>query len=304
MSRHLARRSAVLGLAVLSAVPAFGAPPRSEESLVPVSAEELIRAVARAQRRADLAVAAATFEQVEVKTDFGRDGRPRTIQRRRFRYTAGDGNAVRRGLLEVDGRPPTEAELAEVAEEDAKEHRRRVDQRAERRASRPPEVGGSEDDPLLGPVRLSDLISRFSYGPVEEVRVDGRPTYALDFAPRPGRAATRALVRALGSLAGRVLVDATVLQVVSVDARLVTPFRVGGGLAASIRSASIAYRAQRFADGAWLPCLVGIRLQGRTGVLFRLDRAFRFEFSDYARFIVDVESEVGRPGGPSVESAP
>ncbi|MBP7675184.1 MAG: hypothetical protein KBB14_02595, partial [Thermoanaerobaculia bacterium] len=171
-------------------------------------------------------------------------------------------------------------------------------------ASRPPEVGGSEDDPLLGPVRLSDLISRFSYGPVEEVRVDGRPTYALDFAPRPGRAATRALDRALGSLAGRVLVDATDLQVVSVDARLVTPFRVGGGLAASIRSASIAYRAQRFADGAWLPCLVGIRLQGRTGVLFRLDRAFRFEFSDYARFLVDVESEVGRPGGPSVESAP
>ncbi|MBP7674754.1 MAG: hypothetical protein KBB14_00430, partial [Thermoanaerobaculia bacterium] len=198
MSRHLARRSAVLGLAVLSAVPAFGAPPRSEESLVPVSAEELIRAVARAQRRADLAVAAATFEQVEVKTDFGRDGRPRTIQRRRFRYTAGDGNAVRRGLLEVDGRPPTEAELAEVAEEDAKEHRRRVDQRAERRASRPPEVGGSEDDPLLGPVRLSDLISRFSYGPVEEVRVDGRPPYALDLAPRPGRAPTPAPHRAPG----------------------------------------------------------------------------------------------------------
>ncbi|MHB1047591.1 MAG: hypothetical protein ACYC4P_16440 [Thermoanaerobaculia bacterium] len=304
MSRHFARRTALLGLALLVAVPAFGAPPRSEESLVPVSAEELIRAVARAQRRADLAVAAATFEQVEVKTDFGRDGRPRTIHRRRFRYTAGDGNAVRRELLEVDGRPPTEAELAEVAEEDAKEHRRRVDQRAARRAARPPEVGGSEDDPLLGPVRLSDLIARFSYGPVEEVRVDGRPAYALDFAPRPGRAATRALDRALGSLAGRVLVDATDLQVVSVDARLVTPFRVGGGLAASIRSASIAYRAQRFADGAWLPCLVGIRLQGRTGVLFRLDRAFRFEFSDYARFLVNVESEVGRPGGPSVESAP
>ncbi|HMM35901.1 MAG TPA: hypothetical protein PKA62_14350, partial [Thermoanaerobaculia bacterium] len=159
-------------------------------------------------------------------------------------------------------------------------------------------------DPLLGPIRLSDLISRFSYGPVEEVLVDGRPAYGLDFAPRPGRVATRTLDRALGSLAGRVLVDATDLQVVSVDARLVTPLRVGGGLAASIRSASIAYRAQRLADGAWLPCLVGIRLQGRTGVLFRLDSAYRFEFSDYARFLVDVETEVGRPGGPSVQSAP
>lgn len=294
---------ALVGLALLTAVPAPGAARRSGEDSVPVSAEELIRAVARAQRQADLAVAAATFEQVEVRTDFGRDGRPKTTHRRRFRYTAGDGSAVRRELLEVDGRLPTEEELREVAEEDAKEHRRRIDRRAARGASRPPEVGGSEDDPILGPIRLSDLISRFSYGPVEEVCVDGRPVYALDFAPRPGRVATRTLDRALGALAGRVLVDATDLQVVSVDARLVTPIRVGGGLAASIRSASIAYRAQRIADGAWLPCLVGIRLQGRTGVLFRLDRAFRFEFSDYARFLVDVEAEVGRPGGPSVESA-
>lgn len=297
MSRHAARRVALAGLALLAAATVLGAPPRGPESTVPVSAEELIRAVARAQRRADLAVAASTFEQVEVRTDYGRDGRPRTIHRRRFRYVAGDGSAVRRELLEVDGRPPTDEELREVAEEDAKEHRRRVDQKAARRASEPTEVGGSEEDPLLGPIRLSDLISRFSYGPVEEIRVDGRPAYALDFAPRPGRVATRTLDRALGALAGRVLVDATDLQVVSVDARLVTPLRVGGGFAASIRSASIAYRAQRIADGAWLPCLVGIRLQGRTGVLFRLDRAFRFEFSDYARFLVDVEAEVGGSAG-------
>ena len=297
MSRHLARRTAIVGLALLAAVPVLGAPPRGPDAAVPVSAEELIRAVARAQRRADLAVAASTFEQVEVRTDYGRDGRPKAIHRRRFSYVAGDGSAVRRELLEVDGRSPTAEELREVAEEDAKEHRRRVDRRAAHRASRPPEAGGSEEDPLLGPIRLSDLISRFSYGPVEEVFVDGRPAYALDFAPRPGRVATRTLDRALGALAGRVLVDATDLQVVSVEARLVTPLRVGGGLAASIRSASIAYRAQRLADGAWLPCLVGIRLQGRTGVLFRLDRAFRFEFSDFARFLVDVEAEVGRTGG-------
>lgn len=297
MSRHDARRAALAGLALLAALPVLGGPPRGSDAGVPVSAEELIRAVARAQRRADLAVAASTFEQVEVRTDFGRDGRPKAVHRRRFRYTAGDGSAARRELLEVDGRPPTEAELREVSEEDAKEHRRRVDRRAARRASEPTEGSGSEEDPLLGPIRLSDLISRFSYGPVEEVRVDGRPVYALDFAPRPGRVATRTLDRALGSLAGRVLVDATDLQVVSVDARLVTPLRVGGGLAASIRSASIAYRAQRLADDAWLPCLVGIRLQGRTGVLFRLDRAFRFEFSDYARFLVDVEAEVGGSAG-------
>lgn len=298
-------RSALLGLALLVAPAAPTAPLRgTDAAAVPVAPEELIRAVARAQRRADLAVAASTFDQVEVRTDYGRDGKPKEVRRRLFRYLAGDGPGVTRELLEVDGRPATPAEVRAAAAEDAKDRRRRVEQEAQSRGSRPPEVSGSEEDPLVGPIRLSDLISRFSYGPVEEVRVDGRPAYALDFAPRPGLTARKVLERALNSLAGRVLVDATDFQVVSVEARLVAPLKVGGGLAATVREATISYRAQRLADGAWLPCVVGIRLRGRTGLVFRLDSAFRFEFSDYARFLVDVETEIGGRGGPSVQSAP
>lgn len=305
MPRSSFRRSACLCLALLAAPRAAGAPPRgASASGVPVSAEELIRAVVRAQRRADLAVTASTFDQVEVRTDFGRDGRPKSVRRRLFRYLSGDGPGVTRELLEVDGRPATEEERREVAAEDAKDRRRRADREAQRRASRPPEVSGSEEDPLVGPLRLSDLIGRFTFGPVEEVLADGRPAYALDFAPRPGLLTQSVLERALNALAGRVLVDATDLQVVSVEARLVAPVKVGGGLALNVRNATISYRAQRLADGAWLPCVVGLRLQGRTGLLFRLDSAFRFEFSGYARFLVDVETDVGGRGGPSVQSAP
>jgi hypothetical protein len=271
---------------------------------VPVSGEELIRLVARSQRRADLAVTASTFDQVEVRTDYGSDGRPKKTQRRRFEYFSGDepGRPTRE-LVEVDGRPATAAEKRADAEEDAKERRRRAEREAEAVAARHA-AGGTEEDPLIGARRLSDLIDRFSYGTVEETFFAGRPAYALQFAPRPGLKAATLGDRALNSLAGRVVVDASDLQVVSVEARLVTPVKVGMGVAVNVKSARISYRAQQVAAGAWLPCVVELRVTGRTAVVFRLDSAFRFEFSGYARFFVDVESEVGDAAGSSVQSAP
>jgi hypothetical protein len=301
-------RLAAFAFALLAAAPPAAGQARpgpAARTLAPFPAEELIRAVARAQRRADLAVTASTFDQVEVRTDFGKDGRPRTTRRRRFQYFSGDepGRATRE-LVEVDGRPATAEEMREQAEDDEKERRQREEREAEARASRPPGARGEEEDPLIGARRLSDLIDRFSYGAVEEVRVEGRPAYALDFAPKPGLRTSTLGDRALNSLAGRVLVDATDFQVVSVEAHLVAPVKVGMGLGANVRSAAISYRAQRVAEGAWLPCVVGLHLQGRVALVRRLDSAFRFEFSGYARYSVEVEADVGARGGPSVQSAP
>jgi hypothetical protein len=274
-------------------------------SRAPVSAEELIRAVARAQRRADLAVTASTFDQVEVRTDFGKDGRPRSTRRRRYQYFSGDEpDRATRELVEVDGRPATGKERREEAEDDEKLRRKRVEREVEARASRPPGAHAAEEDPLIGARRLSDLIARFSYGPVEEVLVQGRPAYALDFSPKPGLRAATLGDRALNSLAGRVVVDATDHQVVSVEARLVAPVRVGMGLGANVRSATISYQAQRLSEGAWLPCVVELRLTGRVALLLRLDSSYRFEFSGYARYSVEVETDVGGRSGSSVQSAP
>jgi len=306
--RRLPNPAAGWILALLLAAPSAAAQEpagAAARTLAPFDAGELIRSVARAQRRADLAVTASTFDQVEVRTDFDKDGRPKTIRRRRYEYFSGDDpSRATRELVEVDGRPPTEEEKREEAEDDAKARRKRLEREAKERAARPPGVHGEEEDPLIGARRLSDLIARFSYGPVEELVVDGRPAYALDFAPKPGLRTSTLGDRALNSLAGRVLVDATDLQVVSVEAHLVAPVKVGMGLGANVKSATISYRAQRLSEGAWLPCVVGLHLQGRVALLLRLDSAFRFEFSGFARYSVEVETDVGGRGGPSVQSAP
>ncbi|MFN7990137.1 MAG: hypothetical protein U0529_21885 [Thermoanaerobaculia bacterium] len=269
---------------------------------LPFTAEELVRKVASAQRRVDRTLTNATFDQVEVRTTYGKDGRPKETRRRLFHYFSGDapGEATR-DLVEVDGRPATEDEKREQAEEDAKQRRKQLEREAAERAARPPTVTGDDDDPLVGPRRLSDLVARYDYVLAGAVEEEGRLLYALEFRPKPGLAAKSLGDRALNALAGRVLVDAADFQVAAADAHLVAPLKVAGGLAANVKAAAVAYRATRLPGGGWFPCVIELRLEGKQALLFRLDASFRFEFSGFASFTVETESEVGPP---SVQSAP
>lgn len=268
----------------------------------PFTAEELIRKVAVVQRRVDRTLGDATFDQVEVRTTYGKDGRPKETRRRLFHYFSGDapGEATR-DLVEVDGRPATEAEKRDQAGEDAKQRKKQLEREAAERAARPPAVSGDDDDPLVGPRRLSDLVARYDYVLAGTVEEEGRLLYALEFRPKPGLPAKSLGDRALNALAGRVLVDAADFQVAAAEAHLVAPLKVAGGLAANVRNAAVSYRATRLPGGSWFPCVVDLRLEGRQALLFRLDTSFRFEFSGFASFSVETESEVG---SPSVQSAP
>ena len=292
----------VLLLLAPAASPAVGARTAPES---PFTAEELIRRVAQAQRRVDRTLTDYTFDQVEVRTTHGKDGRPKETHRRLFHFFSGDepGEATRE-LVEVDGRPATQEEKREQAEDDAKQRRRQVERQAADRAARPPAVSGEDDDPLVGPRRLSDLIARFDYVLAGTVEEEGRLLYALEFSPKPGLAAASLGDRALNALAGRVLVDASDFQIVAVEARLVAPLKVAGGLAANVKRATVSYRGTRLPRGVWFPCVVDFRLEGKQALFVRLDTSFRFEFSGFAAYSVDTESEVAAPGTPSVQSAP
>jgi len=295
-----------LALTLLLPAPApAGAAEARRAPETPFPAEELIRRVARAQGRVDRTLTDYTFDQVEVRTTHGKDGRPKATRRRLFRFFSGDepGEAARE-LVEVDGRPATEEEKREQAEDDAKQRKRQVERQAADRVARPPAVTGEDDDPLVGPRRLSDLVARFDYVLAGTVEEEGRLFYALEFSPKPGLASASLGERALNALAGRVLVDASDFQVVAVEARLVAPVKVAGGLAANVKSATVSYRGTRLPQGVWFPCVVDLRLEGKQALFLRLDTSFRFEFSGFAAYSVDAESDVGAPGGPSVQSAP
>jgi len=263
-----------------------------------VDAGELVKRVVKNQRRVEEAFAGSTFDQREVKITWGEGGRAKEVASRLFYVLSGDGDAEgSRELFEVDGRPATEDEKSKAAEEDEKGRKKRLVEKAAGEARRVDKVSGDEDDPLVGRRRLSELMGRFIIRVVGEESVEGRPAYVLDFSPDPGAPPAKSLGdRALNALAGRALIDAVDFQVRSIVAHLTKPVKVAGGIAVNVKEAEIVYTGQPLAGNLWFPCVVEIRLTGKTAVFFRLDTSFRFEFANLRRFRVDTESDVRHAG--------
>jgi len=69
--------------------------------------------------------------------------------------------------------------------------------------------------------------------------------------------------RVLGALAGRAWVDVSDLQVRRVEARLLKPVKVAGGIVLSVKEAEVAYQALPVAPGVWFPAEVTLRARGR-----------------------------------------
>ena len=275
-------------LVLLTVSPGGGA--REEPSIDP---EALIRRVVRNQRRVEEAFEGSTYDLKEVRTTYAKDGQPKEIETRLYYVLAGEsGNEGTRDLVEVNGRPCTDDEKRKAAEDDVKGRKQRLERRAASRASTPPAVSGDEDDPLVGTRRLSDLLGMFLFRVVGEEVYDGRLGYVLEFAPKPDRAAKGLGERALGSLEGRVVIDAADFQVRSVVARLAKPVKVAGGLAANVKDAEIVYEGRFVARERWFPCRVDLHIKGKTAIFFRLDSGFRFEFANLRSFQVETESAV------------
>ena len=300
---RLFRRDTAAGFALALAAgmagvrPGVAAPLESAAGPDPI---ELIRRVVKSQRRADSVFAGATFDQREVRITWDAKGRPDKVESRLFYVLAGENGAeATRELIEVNGRLATEDEKRKAAEEDEKGRQRRVEQKAEARAKALPRVAGDEDDPLVGSRRLSELIGRYTIRLVGEEVIEGRPAYVLDFAPNPAAPAPKGLAdRALNALEGRAVIDASTFQVRSVSARLTRAVKIAGGLAANVKDASVVYAARPVGPGMWFPCMVDMRVTGKTALFFRLDTSFRAEFTNPRRFQVETETDV-RPDADS-----
>lgn len=262
---------------------------RSDEP--PVDPETLVRLVVKSQRRAEERLNSYTFDQRVIETKFARNGRPKETERRLYYVLSGDkGEEGSRELIEVDGRLATPEEKKKAVEQDEKDRKKRLERRAAEKAEEARHPKGDDEDPLVGTRRLSALLSRFDYTVLPEEILDGRPAYVVDFRPRPEIGTANLGERALSALAGRAYIDASDFEVVRVDAHLVKPVSVAGGIAAKVASADIRYEAMPVGHGLWFPCLVDVRLRGKTLLFLRLDTAYRYELSRFGTFEVETES--------------
>src|SRR5512143_2535588 len=265
----MSSRGAIVAL-LLAAVPAAGRAAHAPPGFV--DADALIRRVVRSQRVAERSLASYTYDQLEVETKYARRGAPKETETRLFYVFAGDpAEEGSRELVAVNGRLATEEEKRKAAEEDAKSRKKRLERRAAERARKAPSVGGDDDDPLIGTRRLSDLLARFDYWVEREIVLEGRPCYVLRFSPRRGLRSSGLAEQALSSLAGEIVIDGSDYQIRRVDAVLVSPVKVAGGIAARVDDAVVRYQAEPLGPAhRWFPCVVDLRLHGKKALFLSL----------------------------------
>src|SRR5512143_1161192 len=105
-----------LGLLFAAAGALLLAPgPEAASETPPVDPEELVRLVVRSQRAVEQRLAGATYDLLEVRTEYAKDGRPKETHRRLYYVLASEnGRDPSRELVEVDGRPATPDEVREA----------------------------------------------------------------------------------------------------------------------------------------------------------------------------------------------
>lgn len=232
----------------------------------------LVLEAAARQREGEIAAGRIALDRIEVETELDADGRRKAPERRRYSVVMDRRGVVARELLEVDGRPATD---------DEKETSRREDEKRRRASLEPNGERSDEEELVTGRVPLLDLLPRLKFRLVGEELVDGRPTFVVEFEPKPGLVSRTIRDRVLNNFAGRTWIDVAEIQVRRIDGHLTTPVKVLGGALLDLKGVRLDYEAREVLPGTWAPCREEIGITAVAGMFLRYRREIRFEFSGY-----------------------
>jgi hypothetical protein len=229
-----------------------GAPLRTRGVVPTVTAEQLIqRAVARAQQtQAASARHAYTYTKATVTEQLDPAGRVREHKSKRYQVSFQNGH-TRVKLLEVNGHPPTAADLKAQAQNELS---------FRQLLGGAKEAGPEHRDNFLTP----ELVSRFDFSLVGSEVVNGRTAYQVDFRPRSPEPPQHRLVdRVVDRLSGTLWIDAEEYEVARADVRLCSQVDLLGGVIGCLKNLAYTLTRTRVADGLWLNTIAVGDFQGR-----------------------------------------
>jgi hypothetical protein len=134
---------------------------------------------------------------------------------------------------------------------------------------------------MSGRVPLLDLHHRLDFRLVGEELLDGRPTFVVEFRPKPGLVSKTIRDRVLNAFAGRCWIDVAEIQVRKIDGRLTAPVKLLGGALLDLKGIRLLYESREVLPGTWAPCREEIGITATAGMFLRFRRELRFEFSGY-----------------------
>jgi hypothetical protein len=229
-----------------------------------------VRALVERHRQRERALDSYAYDLRETREEIDGRGRVRKRDSRRYEVFHVEGRPVRT-LVEENGK----VLARERAKGEAAEARRQA------AAIARGDVAVEQPAP-----RLSRLLEESHFTTTGREEVAGRPALVLEFAPRPGAAASGGL-----RLAGRVWIDEEEGQVARAELHNTESLRVKGGLAASLKTLEVSLEFRKVDDLVWLPLLRRASVEGRRFPFqsFRLRTTARY--GPFRRFTVDAQEQ-------------
>lgn len=238
------------------------------------------------------------FTQVVTSRKFDKNGALKENESETFETSFYRGYRIRR-LIAKNGQPLD-------AEEQAKEDRR-IEKRvreiekelAERDKKR--EAGRPGEDDRR--VSIADLFRASRLVNPRRERFRGREMIVFDFEPNPDYRPKKDIEKFAGKTVGTMWIDPEDKQIARVEARLVEPYKVGGGLLASLgKGSSFVLEQDRINNEIWLPTAADVNISVRALLLIGITANQSVRYSNYKRFNVEAEKEKLKP--PVAEEKP
>jgi hypothetical protein len=227
----------------------FGTP--IVHATVSLTADSIIqKAVERASNsRLNSACPGYTYTKVNVLEEFDAKGKVKQRKERLFEVNFRAGETFVK-LLEVDGRPPAEAEMRFQAETQSN-----VQRFLGHKGS-----GGENHENFL----TSELAGRFDFVLVGQASINGRSAYQVTFQPKSPEPPERHLVdRLLNHISGTLWIDAEEYEIARADFQLGSEVDFLGGVIGCFRKLAYTMTRIRVADGTWLLCFSSGDFEGR-----------------------------------------
>jgi hypothetical protein len=257
--------------------------------------ETLMKSIVANQEKIEEAREKYTCRAVETERKLDGNGRVKETEVKTYEITPIGDQFVER-LISINGKELSEQEKTKEDKRVQKEVENLIkrQEKEEKKKERARERGEKEEDDddltILDFLRVSDVTS------VRREMFRGFEVIAFDFEPKKGFKPKNRAESIASKLAGTLWVDEKAQQITRLEARLTGSFKMGGGLVASISpSTAFAFEQEKIDGELWLPSFVEGNIAARIMLFAKLNRSFERRYSDYKKYQIDSNYEIGKP---------
>lgn len=260
--------------------PAVAADPGSVETLSNDQIREMIRKAAEKDIENDKKQRDYTYIQREEEHKLDGKGQLKSTATRTYEIMVLYEEPVRK-LITRDDKPLSEKD---ARKEEAKIQKIIEKRKGETEEERKKRLEKQEKDREKDREFVKEIADAYNFRLAGVEALEGRSTYVIDAAPRPGYEPHMKDAKFLPKFRFRVWIDKTEMQWVKLDLQCIDTVSVGLFLVRLHKGSNIQIQQTRVNDEVWLPKHVALKLDARVALLKGLNISEDVTYRDYKKF--------------------